>query len=111
MRHLISFFIIFLSFIIVPQLSAQKMQTLISGDVSHGGFGGPVVKFSSIDDNLGVWVGGRGGWILILDDYNSISPRSSFNPSSWSVSGIPQPEMETEYSGFGAVAGFRIGAF
>ncbi|MDZ7317795.1 MAG: hypothetical protein ONB11_01465 [candidate division KSB1 bacterium] len=41
-----------------------QQQTLISGQIEHGGFGGPVVKFSSINDRFGVLVGGRGGWII-----------------------------------------------
>jgi hypothetical protein len=45
---------------------AQEYQahTLISGDVEHGGFAGPVVKFTEINDEFGVLVGGRGGWII-----------------------------------------------
>lgn len=30
----------------------------------HGGFGAPVVKLTEIDGNFGVFVGGRGGWII-----------------------------------------------
>ena len=43
-------------------LSAQE--TLLEGDIRHGGFGAPVVKFTGIDDRFGVLVGGRGGWII-----------------------------------------------
>jgi hypothetical protein len=43
-------------------LSAQE--PLAGGDRRHGGFGGPVVKFTEIDDRFGVLVGGRGGWII-----------------------------------------------
>lgn len=39
-------------------------ETLLEGDLRHGGFGGPVVKFTEINDKLGVFVGGRGGWII-----------------------------------------------
>jgi len=45
-------------------LYASDEETLISGDVSHGGFGGPVVTFSNINNNTGVMAGGRGGWII-----------------------------------------------
>ncbi|HDQ45760.1 MAG TPA: hypothetical protein ENN17_09735 [bacterium] len=41
-----------------------REQTLISGDIQHGGFGGPVVKFGNVLDECGVFVGGRGGWII-----------------------------------------------
>ena len=43
-------------------LSAQE--TLMEGDLRHGGFGAPVVKFTEIDSRFGVLVGGRGGWIV-----------------------------------------------
>jgi hypothetical protein len=52
---------------------AQDMQTLFAGGVSHGGFGGPVVKFSDVGGSLGVWVGGRGGWIIGFGNNHSIS--------------------------------------
>jgi hypothetical protein len=52
---------------------AQDVQTLFAGRVSHGGFGGPVVKFSDVGGSLGVWVGGRGGWIIGFGDHHSIS--------------------------------------
>jgi hypothetical protein len=45
-------------------LGAQQEQTLFSGPMEHGGFGGPVVKFTQIGDQFGVFVGGRGGWII-----------------------------------------------
>jgi hypothetical protein len=44
-------------------LSAQE-QTLISGDIESGGFGGPVVKMTKINGESAVLVGGRGGWII-----------------------------------------------
>jgi hypothetical protein len=54
-------------------IQAQQVQTLFDGDVSHGGFGGPVVKFSDVSGDLGVWVGGRGGWIINLDREHAFS--------------------------------------
>lgn len=44
-------------------LFAQE-ETLIEGKISNGGFGGPVVKFTSINNHFGVLVGGQGGWII-----------------------------------------------
>lgn len=43
---------------------AQDTETLIDGDVRHGGFGGPVAKFSTVDGTFAVFAGGRGGWIM-----------------------------------------------
>jgi len=39
-------------------------ETLFSGELSHGGFGGPVVKVTQINGTNSILVGGRGGWIL-----------------------------------------------
>jgi len=39
-------------------------QMLLSGPVTSGGFGGPVVKFGQFGGEWGVLTGGRGGWII-----------------------------------------------
>ena len=38
--------------------------TLINGEIESGGFGGPVLKVTSINGENAVMVGGRGGWII-----------------------------------------------
>jgi len=53
-----------LLFILISSVSAQEETLLADGEVVHGGFGGPVIKFAQIYDNFGVLVGGRGGWII-----------------------------------------------
>jgi len=42
----------------------EEEQTLFSGDVTHGGFGGPAVRLTKVKDEFGLLVGGRGGWII-----------------------------------------------
>jgi len=39
-------------------------ETLISGEIESGGFGGPVLKLGSFNGETAILVGGRGGWIL-----------------------------------------------
>ncbi len=39
-------------------------ETLISGPVESGGFGGPVLKVGSFNGEAAILVGGRGGWII-----------------------------------------------
>ncbi|MBD3289817.1 hypothetical protein GF337_13505 [candidate division KSB1 bacterium] len=39
-------------------------ETLISGDIKSGGYGGPAVKIGQINGENGVFVGGQGGWII-----------------------------------------------
>lgn len=52
---------------------SQQMETLLHGDVRHGGFGGPVLKLGDVAGNAGIWVGGRGGWILNFSNTHAIS--------------------------------------
>lgn len=54
-------------------LFAQQPQTLVDGSVTHGGFGGPSVKFGDVAGSASVWVGGRGGWIMNLSEHHAIS--------------------------------------
>ena len=55
--------ILVIAIIFGQQVFAQE-ETLLSGKITHGGFGGPVVKFTKIKGEFGVLVGGRGGWII-----------------------------------------------
>jgi hypothetical protein len=56
--------ILLLLLILSPLVNAQEETLLGSGKISNGGFGGPVVKFTSINKHFGVLVGGQGGWII-----------------------------------------------
>ena len=49
---------------IVPLYNYAEEKTLITGEIESGGYGGPVVKLSSINNNFCVLMGGRGGWII-----------------------------------------------
>lgn len=60
MRYLI-FFIILITFI--TNASAQE-ETLLTGDMESGGFGAPVLKYTSINGQNTLMIGGRGGWII-----------------------------------------------
>jgi hypothetical protein len=56
--------IFFLVIIVIAFQAFGQEQTLLSGKIEHGGYGGPVVKFTSINNKFGVLVGGHGGWII-----------------------------------------------
>lgn len=43
---------------------AQEEETLLEGKIDHGGFGGPMVKFSTIKNDFALLVGGYGGWLI-----------------------------------------------
>jgi hypothetical protein len=45
-------------------LAFAQAEHLIQGEFESGGFGGPVLKVTSLAGSTGVLVGGRGGWII-----------------------------------------------
>lgn len=62
MKRLILFVLIVLAS--TAGFAQQGMQTLISGDIEHGGFGGPVIRMGEIGNQTAIFIGGRGGWII-----------------------------------------------
>lgn len=46
------------------QLFAQEETLVGSSEITHGGFGGPVIKYTQVNGEPAVLVGGRGGWII-----------------------------------------------
>ena len=55
----------FLCFFLVLSISVfGQEETLLDKGITSGGFGGPVIKFTSINKQFSVFVGGRGGWII-----------------------------------------------
>lgn len=50
--------------VLFASASAQQKTLINSDNYSLGGYFSPVVKFTSVHDDLGVFVGGRGGIIL-----------------------------------------------
>ena len=45
-------------------LIGQEPETLVGDKVTHGGFGGPVLRLSRLNDQTGFMLGGHGGWII-----------------------------------------------
>lgn len=41
-----------------------QAETLVSGELESGGFGAPVIKFTQVNGEFGLLIGGRGGWIM-----------------------------------------------
>lgn len=60
MRYL-SFILVL--FVVTANAAAQE-ETLFEKETETSGFGGPVVKYTSIHNQRAVMVGGRGGWII-----------------------------------------------
>ena len=60
-----TFFQLSILLLFISCQSFGQEQTLVgSGEISHGGFGGPVFKYTQIKGEPAVLVGGRGGWII-----------------------------------------------
>jgi hypothetical protein len=55
--------VVLLVFVFTFSAFAQET-TLINGEIESGGFGGPVLKVTSINGENAVMIGGRGGWII-----------------------------------------------
>jgi hypothetical protein len=49
--------------LLAPSAFSQD-ETLLGSNIDHGGFGGPVVKLTSIRGEVGSLVGGYGGWLI-----------------------------------------------
>jgi len=57
-----SLLVLALMTLVSATLIAQE--TLFTGELDSGGFGGPVVKVGTVNGETGLFVGGRGGWII-----------------------------------------------
>jgi len=58
------FLIFIVMLLMITVIATAQEETLIKGDGEKGGFGGPVVKYTTVYDQGALLVGGRGGWIL-----------------------------------------------
>ncbi len=57
-------FFVFMIVIAGSSILFPQEETLLSGEITNGGFGGPVIKFTRVNSQFGVLVGGQGGWII-----------------------------------------------
>ncbi len=88
--------------IITNALFAEE--TLLSGDIDHGGFGGPSVMLTRIKGEGHVLVGGRGGWI--------INHTITIGGGGYALSTELGSEIETESAGLAhARLNFGYGGF
>lgn len=80
-------------------LSQEK--TLLTGEVEHGGYGAPVVKFTQINNQFGLLVGGRGGWIINHSIALGIGGYGLANNISWDNTFFDYvPRLMMGYGGF-----------
>lgn len=48
----------------LPAIAGAQPETLISGHMESGGYGGPSLKFTSSTGEFGLLVGGQGAWVI-----------------------------------------------
>lgn len=53
-----------ISLLLSFQIFAQEQTLVGNGEITNGGFGGPVIKYTQIKNEPAVLIGGRGGWII-----------------------------------------------
>ncbi len=56
--------LIILAVLMMPAAALAQTETLIGNNLENGGFGGPTVKFSQFAGEMGLLVGGGGGWVI-----------------------------------------------
>lgn len=84
----------------------RETQTVFNRDVSHGGYGGLIFGFTTVNGELAYLRGTRGAWIINLTNEHAINlglgsyrTASDFDAVDWRHE-VPEPEMRTNYSGF-----------
>ncbi len=90
---------------IAGAIQAQEEETLLSGGLESGGYGAPVVKFTTVKGEFAVMVGGYGGWLInhsfmIGGGGFGLVTSHEVDPASWSFYGIPEAgRIEFGYGG------------
>lgn len=56
--------ILFFLLLLLGSSAFSQDETLLGSNTDHGGFGGPVVKLTTIRGEIGSLVGGYGGWLI-----------------------------------------------
>ena len=95
---------IFIGLLIITNALFADEETLLSGNVDHGGFGGPSVMLTRINGEGHVLVGGRGAWI--------INHTLTIGGGGYGLSTELGSEIETESAGLvNALLNFGYGGF
>ncbi|MFC1561196.1 hypothetical protein ACFL4V_01830 [Candidatus Latescibacterota bacterium] len=86
-------------------LVMAQEKTLISGEIEHGGFGGPRYKLTQINGETVYISGGRGGWIInhmFVIGGGGYSLQSDIDVTLGTLSGGVKTEQKLDfnYSGF-----------
>lgn len=105
MMRLTLFFIILT---VAPAISsAQQTETLISGDVQHGGFGALLYGATSVHGETVYLRGSRAAWAITFREGHTLNiglgsyrTESGFDASDWQNPELEAPELRMNYGGF-----------
>lgn len=53
-----------LALLVATPAFCEERDTLLKGNVTHGGFGGPEIRFTQIDGKGNALIGGKGAWLV-----------------------------------------------
>jgi len=88
-------------------LFAQQSETLVTSEVTHGGFGSLVFGVTSVNGEASYLRGTRGAWSLNFEDGHTLNiglgryrTQTGFSAVNWQQNGTDVPELRTNYSGF-----------
>jgi hypothetical protein len=91
---------IFLILIFTAGISLSQEKTILTSNIEHGGYGAPVIKGSAINGNFGLFVGGRGGWILNHTFAIGLGGYGLVNSNTWDNSFLDVvPRLTMGYGG------------
>lgn len=101
--------VLFLSLVFATPaiLFAQQSETLVTSEVTHGGFGSLLFGVTSVNGEASYLRGTRGAWSLNFEDGHTLNiglgryrTQTGFSAVSWPQNGTDVPELRTNYSGF-----------
>ncbi|OGU56427.1 MAG: hypothetical protein A2X64_03180 [Ignavibacteria bacterium GWF2_33_9] len=56
--------IVILTVLSLPSGASAQEKVLFGGSLQSGGYGGPSLSFGQINDEIGLFVGGKGAWVI-----------------------------------------------
>lgn len=88
-------------------VQGQQTQTLVTSDISHGGYGALIYGVTALNGQPAYLRGTRAAWILNLADAHTLHlglgsyrTGTDVEPAYWNDPSRPEPEMKTNYGGF-----------
>ncbi len=97
----------FINLVFGQTAKSQDTEILLGSEIRHGGYGAPIFGVTSVNGQPTYLRGTRGAWVIKFDNTRSINlglasyrTRTHFDPVGWNETGLDEPELRTNYSGF-----------